>query len=247
MDEPRFIQPEWPAPENVRAVTSTRIGGASRPPFDTFNLGARAGDDALSVKENRRRLREALSLPEEPRWLAQVHGIRVVSAATVQRDESRADAAVSDRPGVVCAVLTADCLPVLLCDRNGRRIGIAHAGWRGLSAGIIEQTVKAMGLEPGELLAWLGPAIGPDVYEVGADVLDACRIADPGCERCFRPGRAERWYADIYALARRRLEAAGVHAVYGGGLCTYTDAERFYSYRRDSRTGRMATLIWRTR
>lgn len=245
MNAPSWITPDWPAPPRVHAATTTRIGGSSRAPFDSLNLGARTGDDALSVTDNRTRLAQALRLPQTPRWLVQVHGVRVVSAGTVDRDATRADASVTDQPGIVCAVLTADCLPVLLCDRTGTQVAAAHAGWRGLAGGILENTVAAMTGPPEEIIAWLGPAIGPHAYEVGDDVREACLLADPGAGDCFRAVREGHWLADLYALARRRLSSAGVGSIHGGGLCTYADTERFFSYRRDGRTGRMASLIWR--
>jgi YfiH family protein len=203
------------------------------------------GDDPAAVAVNRRLLVEALNLPSEPRWLEQVHGIRVAG-----RDWSpgcAADAAVTDQPGEVCVVMTADCLPVLLCNRAGTRVAVAHAGWRGLAAGVLERSVAAFPDDPAEVMAWLGPAIGPDAFEVGEEVRRAFCANDPGAAVAFEPSvRSGHWLADLYALARRRLGACGVTAVYGGGECTYGDAERFFSFRRDGTTGRMATLVWLT-
>ncbi len=242
-DQPEFIIPDWPAPSRVRAFSTTRTGGVSRPPYDTFNLAGHVGDDPASVAANRARLREALALPASPAWLRQVHGTGVVDAAACG-SEAEADGAFAAAAGIVCAVLTADCLPVLLCDRKGTAVAALHAGWRGLSAGVLEAGVRALGASPGELLAWLGPAIGPDVFEVGDEVREVFVAHDPDARAAFRPSPAGRWLADLYALARQRLAAAGVTAVYGGGWCTCNDAERFYSFRRDRDTGRMASLVW---
>ena len=238
-----MIYPRWPAPGNVRSVVTTRSGGVSLPPYDSLNLGEHVGDDNAAVSENRRRLRQWQNLPAEPFWLNQVHGTRVVDAAApIQRPS--ADASFSRRAGVVCAVLTADCLPVLFCDRSGSVVAAAHAGWRGLVAGVLEATVEALGTEPGQLLAWLGPAIGPGAFEVGAEVRDAFVAQYAQAEAAFVARPNGRWLADLYQLARLRLAAADVSAIYGGGLCTYDDRERFYSFRRDQTTGRMAALIW---
>jgi len=237
-----IIRPEWPAPSNVHAAVTTRVGGVSLKPYNSLNLGDHVGDEPAAVAENRQRLREALQLPDEPRWLSQVHGTTAVDAV-VCATGCEADASHSDRSGVVCAVLTADCLPVLLCDTAGRHVAAAHAGWRGLLNGVIERTLSAMGGD-GECLAWLGPAIGPEAFEVGDEVREAFLAVDDGADSAFRPSANGRWLADIYALARRRLHAAGVDGIYGGGFCTFSEAERFYSYRRDGQTGRMASLIW---
>lgn len=237
-----FITPDWPAPERVRALTTTRRGGISLPPFDSLNLGDHVGDDPAAVAENRRRLVTELGLPGEPRWLIQVHGTCSADAASVSRG-CEADASYTDQPEVVCAVLTADCLPLLLCDRKGRQVAAVHAGWRGLLNGVIEQTITALGAGD-ELLAWLGPAIGPAAFEVGEEVREAFLADDSAADTAFAPSPNGRWLADIYALARWRLQRAGVASVSGGEHCTYSEAERFYSYRRDGRTGRMASLIW---
>ena len=241
MDASSLIAADWPAPANVQALATTRVGGVSAPPFDTLNLAAHVGDDPAAVAENRSRLVRAAGLPAEPRWLSQVHGCRVVDADAAAAG-CEADAASTDRPGVVCAVLTADCLPVLFCDAAGTRVAAAHAGWRGLAGGVLEAAVAGFG--GGEVLAWLGPAIGPDAFEVGPEVRAAFVDRDRAAEAAFRPGREGRYWADLYTLARQRLAAAGVTTVSGGGLCTYHDAERFYSYRRDGQTGRMASLVW---
>jgi hypothetical protein len=243
MMEPDFLVPDWPAAGNVRACVTTRSGGVSRPPYDCFNLAAHVGDDPPAVAVNRAHLRQSLALPAEPAWLTQVHGVAVVDAAQVT-DPPQADGAFATAPGSVCAVLTADCLPVLLCDRAGTRVAALHAGWRGLAAGMIEAGVGALGVAGSELLAWLGPAIGPDAFEVGAEVRAAFVAHDPAAGSAFRAHGSGKFVADIYLLARQRLAALGVTAVYGGGLCTVADRDRFYSYRRDGATGRMASLVW---
>jgi YfiH family protein len=226
----------------VQALTTTRIGGVSKPPFDALNLGDHVGDLPSTVAENRRRLHEELQLPAEPRWLSQVHGTSCCDAATVQT-AIEADAQFASQPGVVCAVLTADCLPLLLCDAPGTRVAAVHAGWRGLLNGVIENSVEAMAAE-GEVMAWLGPAIGPTAFEVGEEVREAFVEHDAVAAPAFAPKGQGKWLADIYHLASQRLAACGVERVYGGEYCTYSDPERFYSYRRDGRTGRLASLIW---
>lgn len=248
-----FLPARWPAPEPVHACTTLRQGpGCSEPPFDRFNLGLRTGDDPDAVQRNRAALVEAAALPAAPRWLRQVHGTGVVrfeadaAAGGAEEGGPEADAAVTATPGIVLAILTADCLPVLLCAADGGEIAAAHAGWRGLAAGILEATVAAMHTPPERLLAWLGPAAGPQRYEVGEEVYAAFVAADPGARAAFDLTRPGHWNVDLYALARARLQAAGLHApaIHGGGLCTISDARRFYSHRRDQRTGRMASLIW---
>ena len=254
---PDWLIPDWPAPANVHAVMTTRAGGGSAPPFASMNPASHVGDEPAAVAENRRRLRQ--SLPAEPMWLNQVHGVRVVEgfhAGLAEEAEMpctipAADASVARLPGEVCVVLTADCLPVLFCDRAGSVVAAAHAGWRGLAAGVLEETVAAMRVPPEAILAWLGAAIGPDVFEVGEEVRQAFVERHPLAAVAFRPAMPgtldaapKKWLADIYALARIRLAAAGVGEVHGGGLCTVSDPTRFYSYRRDGVTGRMASLIW---
>ena len=241
--EPEFLVPDWPAPARVGAAFSLRSGGISAGPYASLNVGAHVGDAPAAVAENRFRLREALGLPAEPLWLEQVHGTAV---ARFEEDRARpvADAAVASQAGQVCTVMVADCLPVLLADQAGGCVGIAHAGWRGLAAGVIEATVAALPVSAGSLVAWLGPAIGPEAFEVGAEVRERFVAGDPAAQAEFRPGREDRWWADLYGLARRRLAAAGVTAVHGGDCCTLSDPERFFSFRRDGVTGRMAALIW---
>jgi polyphenol oxidase len=241
MRTPEFLHAEWRAPAAVRAVVTTRDGGASLGPYASFNLATHVGDNPANVATNRARLREALALPAEPAWLEQVHGTRV---AMLPGSTGQADAAVAFEKGCVCAVLIADCLPIFLAARAGDRIGVAHAGWRGLAAGVVEATVAALDCDPASLVAWLGPSIGRDAFEVGAEVREAFMAGDPAAAREFRAGRAGRWLADLPALAKRRLAGAGVVDVQESGLCTYADPARFYSHRRDGTTGRMAALAW---
>jgi YfiH family protein len=236
-----WILPDWPVPPTVRALVTTRAGGASRGPYASFNLDPRVGDDPSAVERNREALRSAL--PADPQWLHQVHGAEVVAVESAA-PRPRADGAVARTRHAVCAVLTADCLPVLLASRAGDAVGIAHAGWRGLAAGVVEAVVGRMGAPAANLIAWLGPAIGPRAYEVGQDVFDAFVAADPGAASAFAPLGVGKHLADLYALARRRLAAAGVTAVHGGGFCTHAEPARFYSYRRDRTTGRFASLVW---
>lgn len=239
-----FLSPDWPAPARVRALQTGRVGGVSPAPWDSLNLGDHVGDDPVRVLANRARLREVL--PAEPCWLQQVHGVAVLDAAApaVADGPPVADAAFSRQAGVVCVVMTADCLPVLFCDRAGSVVAAAHAGWRGLCAGVLESTLAAMAVPAAEILAWLGPAIGPTAFEVGPEVRAAFLTADPAATTCFAQASDGKYLADLYALARRRLAAAGVGAVYGGGECTYRQSESYFSYRRDGQTGRMASLIW---
>jgi purine-nucleoside/S-methyl-5'-thioadenosine phosphorylase / adenosine deaminase len=236
------IKPDWPAPDGVNAFMTTRLGGVSRAPFDSLNLGDHVGDDPARVLENRRLLKEAL--PSEPRWLQQAHGT-AVSCADAGTICPQADASFSRTRGVVCVVMTADCLPVLFCDESGSVIAAAHAGWRGLAAGILEATVESMNVPPERLMAWMGAAIGPDAFEVGEVVRGAFVSELAEAAAAFQPGsQPGKWWADLYRLTRLRLARIGVTRIHGGGLCTYTDSRRFYSFRRDGTTGRMATLIW---
>ena len=242
---PGWILPNWPAPPNVRTVTTTRSGGESRSPYASLNLGAGSGDTPATVALNRARVRSALGFEHEPCWLEQVHGSNVVPAARYDC-APRADASVGEAGSQPCAVLTADCLPVVLCDTSGTRIGIAHAGWRGLASGVIASCIAFMGRPGREILAWLGPAIGPESYEVGPEVRDACLAAAPGAGSSFvsSPTRKGQWLANLYGIATHQLESLGVERVYGGGFCTYRDKHRFFSHRRDGITGRFATLAW---
>ena len=238
-----MIYPDWPAPANVKAVTTTRPGGVSKPPFDSFNLADHVGDEPDAVQQNRDVLQQRLRLPAAPAWLNQVHGDAVVDAARCGEHPS-ADAGFSTGTGQVCAVLTADCLPVLLCDRDGTRVAAAHAGWRGLAGGILESSIRALDTDPVRLMVWLGPAIGPAAFEVDDEVRQVFVDQHAQAAGAFSATTDGRWLADLYRLARIRLQAVGVDAIYGGGFCTFTDREHFYSYRRDGTTGRMASLIW---
>lgn len=253
---------DWPAPPGVVAFTTLRHGtGASQPPFDGFNLGhirSAAGDDPAAVAANRAELVVRASLPSAPHWLRQMHGTGVLQADAVlpagdaiaerarMAAEPEADAAVAMRPGVVLATLTADCLPVVFAAKDGSQVAVAHAGWRGLAAGVLEKTVAAMGTRAGALQAWLGPAAGPRAYEVGIEVFEAFTGNDPEAVGAFAATRPGHWRVDLFALARRRLLDAGLAAgdIHGGGLCTISDPGRFFSHRRDRRTGRMATVVW---
>lgn len=239
-----FVAANWPAPEHVVAGTTVRTGGKSRSPYDSWNLGIHAGDSREAVIKNRERLAARLDLPGEPAWLRQVHGDRSVPADTAQ-DEPEADGSWTSSTGVVCVVLTADCLPVLLCDREGRTVGAAHAGWRGLSAGILENTVAAMSVPAESLMAWLGPAISQPAFEVGPEVREAFLDTDSAAASAFQRNAAGRWQADLYELARQRLVRTGVSAVYGGGRCTFREEGQFFSYRRDGQCGRMASVVFR--
>ena len=244
------LDADWDAPANVHAFTTLRSGaGGSPPPFDSFNLGnARAadGDDPGVVARNRAELDERAGLPSPPCWLRQVHGTRVLRFEASTSDEPEADAAVTSTPGVVLAILTADCLPVAFAARDGSELGVAHAGWRGLAAGVLEATVAAMRTAPADLVAWLGPAAGPGAYEIGEEVFEAFTSRDRRAEAAFAATRPGHWRVDLYALARLRLADAGVAAVHGGGLCTISEPRRFFSHRRDGRSGRIATLAWMT-
>jgi YfiH family protein len=240
-----LIRPDWPAAPRIVAAATTRTGGHSTGRFAGLNLADHVGDQPETVARNRKILAAELDLPEAPRWLQQVHGTQVVDAAEVSASIP-ADAIISTTPGQVCAVLTADCLPVLLCDREARHVGAIHAGWRGLLAGVIEASIEALEgrqMAASSMLAWLGPAIGPSAYEVGGDVREVCSRRYPECLGVFAPSRPERWQMDLYALARWILERAGVRSVYGGDYCTFADG-RFFSYRRNGVTGRQATCIW---
>jgi YfiH family protein len=235
-----WLLPDWPAPANVRACVTTRAAGVSLQPFDSLNLGDHVEDDLQAVSENRRRLVERLGC--QPAWLKQVHSPDVVAADPAA--VPIADASWSATPGVACAVLTADCLPALFCDRAGSHVAAAHAGWRGLANGVLENTLDTLAVEPSEVLVWLGPAIGPQSFEVGPEVREAFLAQHAQAEAAFRPGaNPGKFMADIYELARIRLAARGVTAVYGDGLDTFTDP-RFFSYRRAARTGRFASLVW---
>ena len=238
-----YLFPDWPAPKRVKAASSTRLGGYSFSPFASFNLGQRVADDPDTVRRNRAQLVGDLLLPSEPLWLHQRHGTEVIDAATADIN-AEADGSFTDQAGPVCVVMTADCLPVLLCDRQGTQVAAIHAGWRGLVAGVIEAGLGRFAESGQELLAWLGPAIGSAAFEVGDEVYAAFTDRDQRATACFKSITGGKWLADLYGLARLRLAESGVSGIYGGEYCTYTDSDRFFSYRRDDICGRMASLIW---
>jgi len=255
-DPLQILVPDWPAPPRVRAAFTLRTGGVSAPPHRSLNVGTHVGDSPEAVRENRRRIAVRLSLPAEPAWLQQVHGTQVADVDDPRTRETSsdqgtigpvADAAVTRCYDRVCVIQVADCMPVLFAVRDGSAVGAAHAGWRGLASGVLEATVRHLGAHPSQLIAWLGPAIGPSDFEVGPDVLAAFTDTDADASFAFVPNARGRWQCDLYALARRKLNAIGLTAVYGGGWCTFADAERFFSYRRDGQCGRMAALIWMDR
>lgn len=239
---PDWIVPEWDAPPNVRAFATTRAGGVSEGEYGSMNLGMASGDDPAKVERNRARLREAL--PGDPPYLRQMHGTEVADLDQPAQGQRTADAARTTTPGTVAGVLTADCMPLLLADRAGSCVAAVHAGWRGMAAGVIERTIEALAVAPRELLAWMGPTIGPDAFEVGPEVREAFVAADARAAEAFVPGKPGKYMADLYRLARLRLERAGVHEVTGGGFCTYHQPQRFFSYRRAPKSGRMGTFIW---
>lgn len=239
-----WIAADWPAPDNILAGTTTRSGGVSKGPYQSLNLGDHVGDESGAVAENRRRVAGFLGIVEEPLWLAQVHGADVADAATAGATPS-ADASVTSGAARALTIMTADCLPVLLCSRDGLHIAAAHGGWRSLAGGILENTVNAMPAEAAEIVAWLGPAISAPAFEVGSEVRDAFLSADRSLAACFEANARGRWQADLYAIATRQLRACGVADVYGGGFCTHADEKRFFSYRRDRGGGRMASYVMR--
>ncbi|WP_329907477.1 purine nucleoside phosphorylase YfiH [Serratia quinivorans] len=238
-----LILPDWPLPAGVKACSTTRHGGISLPPYDSLNLGTHVGDDARAVADNRQRLVEGAGLPQMPVWLEQIHGTRVVRLDGQTPADLQADAVYSNVPGQVCAVMTADCLPVLFFSQAGDEVAAAHAGWRGLCNGVLEQTLAAFAAEPGCISAWLGPAIGPQQFEVGPEVRAAFIAVDDAAAAAFTL-QGDKFLADIYLLARQRLQRAGIHAIYGGDRCTVSEISHFFSYRRDGITGRLASLIW---
>lgn len=239
-----FITPDWPAPNTVKAIVTTRRGGVSSGPYASLNLGTHVGDDPVKVNINRAHLQAAVNLPATPLWLQQVHGCNIAQADADQLN-CIADATIAVTPGKICAILTADCLPILLCDYSGQHVAAIHGGWRGLLHGVVENTVQRLLSNTHDpLMAWLGPAIGPQAFEVGTEVRNAFVAKMPQTTIAFTPTTYDRWLADIYTLARQTLSQLGVQSISGGGLCTFTDSARFFSYRRDGVTGRMATLIW---
>lgn len=235
-----FITPDWPAPVNVKALQTTRNGGVSTGVYASLNLGDHVKDHPQHVAANRQLL--SGYLPSEPVWLNQVHGVRVIDAALSSCLES-ADASFATRKQVVCVTMTADCLPVLLCDQAGTSVAAIHGGWRSLCDGVIEATVAAMPVQASQLMAWLGPAIGPEAFEVGSEVRAQFMAQDAQAELAFQP-KGDKWLGDLYAIARQRLQTLGITQVYGGGRCTFNEPENFFSYRRDGDTGRMGCFIW---
>ena len=235
-----LIIPDWPAPSNVHAIQTTRQGGFSDAPFESLNLGAHVQDHPITVYKNRQLLDQFV--PAEPVWLNQVHGTNVIDAALSSCVQD-ADASFTTQSNVVCVTMTADCLPVLLCDRKGTAVAAIHAGWRSLCDGVIENTVQAMGVNSADLIAWLGPAIGPNAFEVGSEVRQAFIDKDTHATKAFKP-HSDKWLANLYLLATQRLNNVGIKAIYGGGDCTYSSPERYFSFRRDGMAGRMATMIW---
>ncbi|MGD8784078.1 MAG: peptidoglycan editing factor PgeF [Thioalkalispiraceae bacterium] len=242
MDKHSWLAADWPAPANVHAGTTTRVGGVSETPYASFNLAQHVGDDPARVEQNRQRLKAYLNLPDEPVWLNQVHGCQVSTDDAILPE---ADACITQTRGRVCVVMTADCLPVLITDKSGTCVAAVHAGWRGLEQGAIGKTIAAMPANKAELLAWLGPAIGPEFFEVGEEVRELFLKQKKEHVDAFATGRQPgKWLMDVYRIARRQLADNQVTEVYGGGLCTFRDAQRFYSYRRNKVTGRMASLVW---
>lgn len=238
-----LIVPDWPAPARVRACSTTRAGGVSEAPWDSLNLGDHVGDRPAAVQANRQRLVEMAGLPAMSWWLEQVHGTEVVRLDGREAATRRADAVWSNQTGAVCAVMTADCLPVLFCSFDGKEVAAAHAGWRGLCAGVLENTLAQFSAPPQEIHVWMGPAIGPDAFEVGPEVRSAFMAHDPAADEAFRAA-GDKFYADLWLLARQRLIAQGVSSISGGGRCTWHDSAHFFSWRRSGTTGRMASLIW---
>ncbi|MDO9425103.1 MAG: peptidoglycan editing factor PgeF [Methylobacter sp.] len=238
----QWLTPEWPAPANIHAATTLRVGGVSCGVYSSLNPAMHVGDDTDLVKQNRQIIKDLLGLPGDPVWLDQIHSNRAVQAVTTEPLQ-QADASYTAESGIVCAVMTADCLPLLICSTDGSQVAAIHGGWRGLLTGVIGNTVSAM--QDSDLLVWLGPAIGPGCFEVGAEVRDAFLEKSAAFLSAFKQQSNGKWLADIYQLARIDLGMLGIDKVYGGGFCTGTEHDRFYSYRRDKQTGRMATLIWR--
>ena len=240
MSKVDFIIPDWPAPANVKAIQTTRLGGYSVAPYGSLNLGLHVQDDGLAVAKNRQLLSDYL--PSQPVWLNQVHGVEVIDV-TKSLCVQDADASFSKNKNVVCVTMTADCLPVLLCNQQGTAVASIHAGWRSLCDGVIEATIKMMGVESEELMAWLGPAIGPDAFEVGSEVREAFIAQDAQADQAFK-AYGDKWLGDLYKIAKQRLNKQGLNKICGGGECTYSDPSRYFSFRRDGLTGRMATMIW---
>lgn len=238
-----LIFPDWPQPKNISTCSTTRAGGVSLPPFDSLNLGDHVEDLPEAVSENRHRLEKLAQLPQQPVWLEQVHGTHVLHLMGSEIENRQADAVYTNQVGQVCAIMTADCLPVLFCSRDGKEVAAAHAGWRGLCNGVLENTLAAFNAQPRDIMAWMGPAIGPEKFEVGVEVKQAFTGQSADLADAFTPHN-DKFLANIYLLARKKLQAAGISAIYGGEFCTVSDENRFFSYRREGQTGRMASLIW---
>lgn len=238
-----YITPDWSAPAKVKAYVTTRTNGYSQAPFDSFNLATHVGDDAENVAKNREQLAQQLQLPQQPHWLQQVHGIEAVAAESVAQGYC-ADAIYTEQINKVCVVMTADCLPVFFCNQQATKVAVAHAGWRGLANGVLESTLQKLNCNPSDIIIWLGPAISQAAFEVGDEVRQTFSDYLPQAQQAFKPSRPQHWYADLYLLAKQRLQAQGIQHIFAGTFCTYTDSQRFYSYRRDGQTGRMASLIW---
>jgi len=244
MNKSPYIVPDWPLPPHIQAYSTLRQCGFSESPYDSFNLAAHVDDNPEHVQKNRDHLKALLHLPTEPIWIQQTHST-IASVAVPENRGKEADATFTNQPNQVCIVLTADCLPILLCDHKGTKVSAIHAGWRGLFNGIIAETLKKMDCKKTEILAWLGPAIGPTAYEVGNEIRDIFMQSDTLSHSAFTPSKNGRWMCNLYAIARIQLQKQGIHSIYGGTHCTYSDAHNFFSYRRDGiKTGRMATLIW---
>lgn len=238
-----FILPNWPVKPNIKSISTTRLGGVSKNLFRSLNLATHVGDDPAHVAKNREYLKRFAGLPAGPVWLQQVHGTHIVNAGTASPGTT-ADGSITKEPNVVCAVMTADCLPLLLTTDKGDRVCALHAGWRGLAAGIIEKSIDEMSTDPDKVIVWMGPAIGPEHFEVGNDVFQEFETKYSGVLKAFKAVGNEKWLMNIYETARQILEMSGVYRIYGGEYCTYSDKDRFYSYRRDNVCGRMASLIW---
>ncbi len=243
MNNTHYIKPNWPAPINVCAYVTTRTDGRSKPPYNSFNLAQHVGDNPIDVLANRKQLHDELNLPNEPIWLKQMHGNNVIRANQMMIN-TEADASYTTSPDTICVILTADCLPILLCDRLGTKVAAIHAGWRSLSAGIIEKTVKTLNTSGSQLLAWLGPAISQQFYEVGKDVYDKFVQYSKESKKAFTQNNKSKWLTNIYTLAKQRLLSCSITNIYDNKLCTFSDEQRFFSYRRDGKTGRIASLIW---
>lgn len=242
---PEYIVPDWPVPENIASVVTTRIGGCSGQVYQSLNLGEHVKDDKKNVYKNRQIIKDDLQLPNDPVWLEQVHGARVLSLNEYTAKDNIADAAWTNKQGTVCAVLTADCLPVIFCDVEGENIAVAHAGWRGLVAGVLENTLQALPSENNKVMCWLGPAIGPNKFEVGEEVFKKFTAKDASHQNAFQPQDNGKHMADICQLAKNILTKHSVRSIYGGEHCTYSESDKFFSYRREGETGRMATLIFK--